>query len=86
MNDTATVATRPDGQEFQTQADEGGAIGAFSSESNFEAAKRMGMARRRLTLLAARSASSRAMAMKGSPALFASSSRALPRRSWSLRA
>ena len=44
MDDTAAVATRPDGQEFQTQADEGGAIGAFASESNFEAAKRMGMA------------------------------------------
>ena len=44
MDDATAVATRADGYEFETQADEGGAIGAFASESNFEAAQRMGMA------------------------------------------
>ncbi len=51
MGDGAAVATRPDGHEFQTQADEGGAIGAFASEGNFEAAKRMGMALAESTLV-----------------------------------
>ena len=44
MDDATAVATRADGHEFQTLADEGGAIGAFASEGNFEAAQRMGMA------------------------------------------